>query len=70
MKKTRVFSSTVDWIAHDPNTLDLHIGWVNGKQSVYENVPSHVAVRLPKEYSVGKAINDYIKPHYSHRYHE
>lgn len=67
-----VFSSTVSKIGHDPDTGRLHVLWKNGKLSHYGSddnpVPASLAQEVTNAASVGKAINDRIKPAFDHEY--
>lgn len=62
-----VFSSHVNKIGHDPETNELHVLWDNGKPSVYEGVPADLAKQVMNAGSVGKALNEFIKPDFKHR---
>jgi hypothetical protein len=64
-----VFSSNVDSIAYNAETLELFVRWTRGRKvSVYEGVPDDVADEAMRAYSVGNYIREEIKPNYRHRY--
>lgn len=46
----------------------LIVRWKNGRVSVYEGVPEEKARELANAPSVGRMLNDEIKPQYAHRY--
>ena len=64
-----VYSTMVQSVGYDDETKELTVTWnKSGKVSVYENVPEELAVQLSLAPSVGRMINDEIKPYYQHRY--
>ena len=64
----QVTSSTVDSIGHDPETGELTVQWKSGKTSVYSGVDAEKAKAVMNSWSVGKALNDLVKPHHGHAY--
>ena len=62
-----VFSSMVSEVGWDEETNDLLITWATGKKGAYSDVPEEVAVRLSNAASVGRMINEEIKPNYKYR---
>lgn len=63
-----VFSSNVETIGHDPQTKELHVRWQGGKTSIYAGVPADTARQVMNAHSVGKAVNEFIKPYFDHKY--
>ena len=63
-----VFSSMCQEIGYDDETQSLLVTWSSGKMSAYAGVPEDKALELANAPSVGRMINDEIKPFYSHRY--
>ena len=55
-------------IAYDDDAQEMIVTWNNGRQSAYADVPEDVALDVANAASVGQAINQMIKPNYSHRY--
>lgn len=68
LNMTGVFSTNVEQIGHDPETNELVVRWLSGKTSVYEGVPAAKAREVINSWSVGKALNAEIVPHFAHRY--
>lgn len=64
----RVFSTTVEHVAHDAETGDLSVRWKDGKTSVYAGVPADLARQVANAPSVGKALHGMIKGKFEHRY--
>lgn len=64
-----VFSSVVSDVSYDPDANELSVTWSkSGKVSVYKGVPEDVALSVANAPSVGKAINDAVKPYFEHSY--
>lgn len=63
-----VFSSVATEVSYDSETQELSVTWKNGRVSIYEGVPESVARDLANAPSAGQALNQEIKPFYSHRY--
>ena len=63
-----VYSSNVSEVGYDDESGELLVVWKSGKTSAYQGVPEDVALKLANAPSVGKMINDEIKPYYSHSY--
>jgi hypothetical protein len=62
-----VRSSNVDAIGHDPAAMALHIRFKGGAHYVYENVPRDVYQQMFSTDSVGRYINQHVKPKFTHR---
>ena len=64
-----VFSSNVSEVGYDSDSGELLVTWSkSGKTSAYQGVPEDVALKLANAPSVGKMINDEIRPYFQHRY--
>lgn len=63
-----VVSTMVQEIAYDDEAQEMIVTWNNGRTSAYSGVPEDVALSVANAPSVGQAMNQEIKPNYSHRY--
>ena len=63
-----VTSSTVSEIGHDSDADELHVIWQDGKHSVYSGVSADKFESVSRAWSVGKALNDQVKPTPNPRY--
>lgn len=63
-----VFSSVCQSVGYDADSASLIVTWKNGRKSAYAGVSEDVAVSLSRAGSVGRMLNDEIKPFYEHRY--
>ena len=63
-----VFSENVSEVGYDDESGELLVVWKSGKTSAYQGVPEDVALKLANAPSVGKMINDEIRPYFQHRY--
>jgi len=64
MRKTRVKSSVIAALTHNPRTEVLEVEFHGGKTYDYLGVPRHVYESLLSSDSIGKYFNDVIKPAY------
>jgi hypothetical protein len=65
----QVTSSTVKAVGHDPETNELHVEWLgHNRTSVYSGVDAEKAKTVMNSWSIGKALNDLVKPHHGHVY--
>jgi len=59
----------VESVGYDAETGELIVTWLkSGRKSAYSGVPEDVADELSRAPSVGRMLNDEIKPNYPHRY--
>jgi hypothetical protein len=63
-----VYSSNIHEVGYDSDTEELLITWKSGKTSAYQGVPEDKANQIANAPSVGVAVNEEIKPYFSHRY--
>lgn len=63
-----VYSSNVDTIGYDADSGEMIVTWHSGKRSAYAGVPEELALQVSKAPSVGRMLNEQIKPSFSHRY--
>ncbi len=63
-----VRSSQVASVGYDAAKKELYVSWQSGKTSIYSSVPATVHADLMRAPSVGKHLNQTVKPLYAHRY--
>lgn len=63
-----VYSAMAQSVGYDPDAQELIVTWKNGQSSAYEGVSEELADRLSRAPSVGRMINQEIKPYFNHRY--
>ena len=63
-----VFSSACRSVGYDAESSSLIVVWNSGRKSAYVGVPESTAFSLSRAGSVGRMLNDEIKPFYEHRY--
>lgn len=66
MKTAQVFSSSVNSIGFDSDIGDLKINFKSGRSYLYADVPESVYDNLMDSDSIGRFVNDKIKPKYAY----
>lgn len=66
MKHEPVTSSTIESVAHDPDTRSMEVKFKSGSTYRYDGVPAELHGDMMQSSSVGKFLNDNIKGRYSH----
>ncbi len=64
MERLPVSSTSVAFIGYDSATLTLEIEFTDGSVYQYFDVPQSVHDELMSSSSVGKAVNNLIRPNY------
>lgn len=60
IQRTRVTSSNIKSVGHDPETGKLHIEFHGGRVAEYDNVPAEKHAALTKE---GDSVGEYFHKH-------
>lgn len=68
MEMKRVFSSHINAVGYNPESLELFVDFKNGKTGVYFDVKPDVAQLVVDAPSVGSALHRFIKGKYSFGY--
>lgn len=64
-----VHSDVVEQIKYNDNTEELFVKWRRGgRVSIYDDVPADIANQAMTAWSVGKFLDEKVKPVYQHRY--
>jgi hypothetical protein len=64
MKRIAVESSSVSAVGYDPATFELEVEFRNGRSYRYQRVPVAVYRLLLQAPSIGKFVNEQIKPRF------
>ncbi|MHA1408506.1 MAG: KTSC domain-containing protein [Candidatus Heimdallarchaeaceae archaeon] len=64
MKKKSVLSSNLDWVKYNEETRKLIIGFKDGSEYEYSNVPLNIYEGLLSAPSKGKYFHKFIKNQY------
>lgn len=64
---TPVESSNVEALGYDEATQELHIQFKGGGLYIYEQVPEEVHDQITRASSIGRAIQQLLKPSYTFR---
>lgn len=66
MQHQHVSSSTIESVAHDPDTLKLEVKFKTGSTYHYHDVPADLHADMMASPSVGKFLNSEIKGKFDH----